>query len=119
MCPWGNKTQNCKLAHFSGCGPNTAAVGVLIDGQSPFGLNDMAGNVWEFVSDMDDKNDYKNSPPKDPKGPSSNVDPNSVDRVLRGGCFECTTDMLRTSARKATKCPYLSADAGIRCCRAL
>ena len=75
--------------------------------------------MWEFVSDMYDKDYYKNSPKKDPKGPTSNIDPNSVDRVLRGGCFECTTDKMRTSARKKIQYPYLSAAAGIRCCRTL
>ncbi len=115
--PWGAKEANCKLAWFTGCGITTRAVGTLVDGQSPFAVYDMAGNVWEFVADVYSKDYYSKSPANDPKGPSAGNDPNTAERVMRGGCFTCKTDQLRASNRQMAQPPYLSAHAGIRCCR--
>ena len=115
--PWGDKEPNCKLAWFSGCGITTRQVGTLVDGQSPFAAYDMAGNVWEFVADVYGADYYKSSPKTDPKGPSAGNDPNLAVRVMRGGCFNCKTDALRVTTRLKAEPPFLSAEAGIRCCR--
>ncbi len=47
-----------------------------------YGLYDMRGNVWEWVSDWYDKKYYKKSPKRNPKG-----SPNRSDRVVRGGSW--------------------------------
>ena len=67
-------------------------VGKLEDGKSPYGIYDMAGNVWEWVSDWYDPNYYKNSPSQNPAGPSS-----AELKVLRGGSWGDTMDNLRSA----------------------
>lgn len=58
------------------------------------GLYDMAGNVYEWVSDWYHKNYYSNSPKNNPKGPSS-----GDRRVLRGGAWVIYASRQRTAYR--------------------
>jgi toxoflavin biosynthesis protein ToxD len=49
--PWG-ETWDAVKANTAECGPlTTTPVGMYVDGYSPFGIADMAGNVEEYVSD--------------------------------------------------------------------
>jgi eukaryotic-like serine/threonine-protein kinase len=60
--------------------PNTAPVGSFPAGNSPFGLEDVVGNVWEWVADY--YGPYTKEPQVDPKGP---VD--GKKHVIRGGAW--------------------------------
>ncbi|MBI3449037.1 MAG: formylglycine-generating enzyme family protein [Acidobacteria bacterium] len=95
---------------------HTAPVGSFPKGASPYGVEDMAGNVWEWVADWWEPNAYgdPNAPPtgvaKDPKGPES-----GTARVLRGGSWDATGNFLRVSARHSQTPTYKGISLGIRC----
>jgi formylglycine-generating enzyme required for sulfatase activity len=55
-------------------------VGFYPSGASPYGVMDMAGNVWEWVNDWYDGSYYSVSPGSNPQGPTM-----GSKRVLRGG----------------------------------
>ena len=59
---------------------DTSAVGSYPSGASPYGLLDMAGNVWEWVHDWYSSTYYSTSPYDNPTGPDT-----GTYKVLRGG----------------------------------
>ncbi|HKY20566.1 MAG TPA: formylglycine-generating enzyme family protein [Vicinamibacterales bacterium] len=82
--PWGD-TLDRGSAHFlasacakAGCG--TAPVGTYP--ANGFQLYDMAGNVWEWVSDWYAPNYYERAQYLNPQGPD-----NGLMRILRGGAW--------------------------------
>ena len=54
LYPWGDGDPDCSLANFggsNGCVGDTSSVGSHPAGASPYGVQDMAGNVREWVAD--------------------------------------------------------------------
>jgi serine/threonine protein kinase len=93
---------------------DTAPVGSYLDGASPYGLYDMAGNVWEWVADWYSETYYQTSPFENPLGPDT-----GQDRVLRGGSWDVSGDNIRITDREGYD-PYDSYDhIGFRCARSL
>jgi len=97
--PWGDATATCEYAVMyrggTGCGKDrTWPVCSKPRGNSPYGLCDTAGNVWEWVSDWYGENYYSSSPRSNPKGSSS-----GEYRVLRGGGWLGFPRYLRASNR--------------------
>ena len=98
--PWGNKAASCSVAVFDsggndGCGKDrTWPVCSKESGNSPYGLCDMAGNVYEWVADWYGKDYYDSSARRSPAGPSS-----GKLRVLRGGPWNYSAWFVRASSR--------------------
>lgn len=88
----------------------TAPVGSYPNGASPYGIMDMAGNVWEWVADMFNGIDdtyYKVSPRDNPRGPAL-----GTRRVERGGAFDRRPESVRTAMRGTGE---IRSDLGFRC----
>jgi formylglycine-generating enzyme required for sulfatase activity len=79
--PWGAEDDDSRAAIGSGTKRgDTEPVGARPGGASPYGVLDMAGNVWEWVSSC-----YRPYPYDTADG---REDPDSkLERVLRGGSF--------------------------------
>jgi formylglycine-generating enzyme required for sulfatase activity len=80
--PWGEGTLDCNRANYGGCRSDTTEVGRYPNGQSPYGVYDLAGNVWEWLADWYSATYYQNSPFANPLGPDS-----GDYRALRGGAW--------------------------------
>jgi len=106
--PWGDQSPSSQ-ANFNYSVRDTAKVGSYPAGASPFGILDMAGNVWEWVADYYDPNYYGGSPSQNPTGPSVAVG-QGLRRVLRGGSWVENFKDLRVSNRGYASSPDLTAD---------
>lgn len=119
--PWGNFDGRGDLANFADRNtvfawsdrdlddgfPESSPVGAFPRGASPFGIEDMSGNVWEWCSDYYE--DYKAVAKANPRGPS-----NGMKRVFRGGSWKSRFASLRTTARSANVPNYSCNDLGFR-----
>ena len=89
----------------------TAPVASFPLGQSRFGMQDMVGNVWEWVSDK--YGPYDREAERDPKGPGS-----GDERVIRGGAWNAGhPSWVRSSFRHKSPPMTRSHAIGFRCAR--
>jgi formylglycine-generating enzyme required for sulfatase activity len=107
--PWGSLEPDKNLANFSGNIGKTTPVGSYPAGASPYGLLDMAGNVWEWCGDWYEAGYYKNSPLKNPAGPNS-----GSNRVIRGGSWSVMARGLRCATRGGSGRSNRGGDLGFR-----
>ncbi|MFW6129188.1 MAG: formylglycine-generating enzyme family protein, partial [Candidatus Aminicenantaceae bacterium] len=74
-------------------------VGSYPAGVSPYGVHDMAGNVWELCKDWYDANYYSYSPSDNPQEPSS-----GSSRIKRGGSFTSIGYHIRSAKKESIYC---------------
>ncbi len=109
---WGKKNNEDVSAMYAADDgwPTTAPVGSFPKGASPFGLQDVVGNVWEWASDW-----YA------PYGPGVQVDPtggSGTERVLRGGAWNGSDPgWVRPTYRFKSQPSLRSHGIGFRCAR--
>jgi formylglycine-generating enzyme required for sulfatase activity len=113
--PWGDEIQRNNANYYSsydlfeklaGKGGSTSPVGfyngntydgyTTLDSPSPYGLYDMAGNVWQWTGDVYEKQHY---------------------RYLRGGSKDTYAYNLRAWTRNSAGPEYYSPAVGFRCAR--
>jgi formylglycine-generating enzyme required for sulfatase activity len=119
--PWGNHARRGGFANFADASttfawrdpqvndgyPETSPVGAFPAGASFFGLEDMAGNVWEWCQDF-----YEPLPgptKRNRRGPVQ-----SSKRVYRGGSWKSRFTNLRATARNSNAPNYSCNDVGFR-----
>jgi formylglycine-generating enzyme required for sulfatase activity len=119
--PWGEQTGRGDLANFADRNtvfawsdreiddgyPESSPVGSFPIGASPFGMEDMAGNVWEWCLDFIGA--YRGTPKTNPRGAIS-----GAKRVYRGGSWKSRFNSLRTTTRGGNVPNYSCNDLGFR-----
>jgi formylglycine-generating enzyme required for sulfatase activity len=119
--PWGNYGGRGDLGNFADRNtvfpwsdhdiddgfPESSPVGSFPLGASPFGIEDMAGNVWEWC--MDYFENYRGVPRVNPKGPTA-----GAKRVHRGGSWKSRFSNLRATARGSNAPNFSCNDLGFR-----
>ncbi len=114
MYPWGDSSPKGRATYkrkWRGVLTMTN-VGSYSRGMSPYGVHDMAGNVWEWVNDWYGRNYYKNSAKRNPTGPKE-----GYFRVSRGGSWVNFEDSLRSSLRRWSRADVRFNDTGFRCAK--
>jgi formylglycine-generating enzyme required for sulfatase activity len=103
--PWGNDWDAGRCANSVGNNrAGTSAVGSYPSSASPYGVLDMAGNVWNWCADWYNADYYKSSPTRNPSGPGF-----STLRALRGGSWD---NDYGVNFRAALRGDFIPADRG-------
>ena len=113
--PWGNVEPTDKHLNFlqRWIGERTLMpVGSYEAGKSPYGVYDVAGNVFEWVADWYDSGYYVKSPAKNPKGPET-----GTRKVVRGSGWPSETPTVRIFTRFGSDPKNRNESTGFRCAK--
>ncbi len=112
--PWDSARCQCSRAGYEDSG-GTSGIWTHPSGRSPYGLYDMAGNVWELCSDWYDAEAYRRYANGDLTAP-----PRGERRVLRGGSWRYFGEgSFRCSERSSDSPSTRGRDYGFRVARDL
>lgn len=107
--PWGNTWEDSRARFYGNRGSETTApVGSYPTGASPFGVMDLAGNVWEWVSSQ-----YEPYPYVATDGRENLSAPGR--RVFRGGSWSSVPRTQPATYRGSFHSGYASDGLGFRC----
>ncbi len=115
--PWGDVEPTERHVNFlqRWNGEKTLMpVGSYKAGMSPYGVYDMAGNVFEWVADWYDPRYYGKSPAKNPQGPDS-----GPMKVVRGSGWQSEAPTVRIFTRFGSDPKGRNESTGFRCAATL
>jgi formylglycine-generating enzyme required for sulfatase activity len=96
--PWGSAEPDESRANFDDpIAGHPSAVGIFPDGNTPEGVADLAGNVWEWTES--DHDEYRST------------------KVRRGGSYDDFAWTLRAAFRLSFDPEYSYSNLGFRCVR--
>jgi len=110
--PWGNDPPSAAHAVFGLTeGAETVSpIGNRDKGQSPYGVHDLAGNLYEWVTDWYDEEFYTTNPPRNPRGPDE-----GTAKVQRGGSYINNPYRIRAAFRTKGDPTEHDPHVGFRC----
>ncbi len=111
--PWGDAEPTRTLANYLNQwrnGGGLEPVGSHPQGASPEGVQDLQGNVWEWVADWYDPHYYEKGPLRNPKGPNE-----GTRKVMRGSGWESEAPVLRSAHRLSSDPKNRNHSLGFRC----
>ena len=110
--PWGNDPPTPAHAVFGlKEGSDTvSAIGNRDKGKSPYGVHDLAGNLYEWTTDWYDEEFYSKNPAINPRGPAE-----GTAKVQRGGSYINGAYRLRSSFRTKGDPTEHDPNVGFRC----
>jgi formylglycine-generating enzyme required for sulfatase activity len=117
--PWGNDFDKNKCNSSEGRKGGTTPVDTYSpQGDSPYGVSDMVGNVWEWTSSL--WGSHVSKPqfgyPYNPADGREKLDaPQPVLRVVRGGSWLSGASLARCSCRPGSTLGGRGVDRGFRC----
>ncbi|MCX7099594.1 MAG: SUMF1/EgtB/PvdO family nonheme iron enzyme [Methylococcales bacterium] len=97
LYPWGNVIDTEKLNYAESHIYQVSSLGCYPSGKSPYGCEEMAGNVWEWTRSAYQENYPSNH--REWQGRNARKQKGAVRRVLRGGAFDDTAAYGRCAAR--------------------
>jgi formylglycine-generating enzyme required for sulfatase activity/energy-coupling factor transporter ATP-binding protein EcfA2 len=107
--PWGDAFEATRCNSSDLALGDTTPVGIFLNGASPYGCLDMAGNVWEWTSTI-----YQDYPYRADDGRENLEAGDNVARVLRGGSFRLDAGLVRGAYRLRGDPRYRDVDVGFR-----
>ncbi|MCX7110939.1 MAG: SUMF1/EgtB/PvdO family nonheme iron enzyme [Proteobacteria bacterium] len=105
--PWGGAFDSRRCNSFETHVRATTPVGVFPDGDSPEGIADLSGNVWEWTASL-----YRGYPYRTDDGREEPAAGGR--RVLRGGAFYGSPEYVRCASRSSDDPAARNLDAGFR-----
>jgi formylglycine-generating enzyme required for sulfatase activity len=100
--PWGDRTDRNRANYSNTESLRPSAAGCFPGGASPYGCEDMSGNVWEWTRSIwgEDALLPRFGYPYSPRDGREDVQtPSRAFRVLRGGAFNLTSGFARCACR--------------------
>ncbi len=110
LYPWGSRKPSCAWLNFAGCGGSASPVTSYAQGESYYGVYNMAGNVFEWTADWYSPTYYTSSPVQDPAGPAT-----GTRRVIRSSSYQADAFFSETARRFSAPPPQHRPDLGFRC----